>query len=266
MKCASVPSAYRNCILRASVRTARNFSPARNVRSITLPSDVRRSFVRTNAPPLPGLTCWNSMILKTVPSTSTWLPFLNWFVEIKVPRRIRAGGASADRRCQHPRMHAEELRALQAPLKDRYREDPGAAAVTLRASGALGDGISCSVETGRAIAAAGLHPATGGDGSLLCSGDMLLEALVACAGVTLRAVATSLDIPVAGGTVTAEGELDFRGTLGVSKEAPVGFGAIRLRFDLDTSATDEQLETLLRLTERYCVVLQTIAGGVPVSL
>jgi uncharacterized OsmC-like protein len=156
-------------------------------------------------------------------------------------------------------MQREQLQALQAPLKDSYRADPGAALVTLSATGNLGEGISCSVQTGRAIAEAGLHPATGGDGSLLCSGDMLLEALVACAGVTLRAVATSLDLPVAGGTVTADGDLDFRGTLGVDREAPVGFRAIRLRFDLDTTATPEQLATLLRLTERYCVVFQTLA-------
>jgi uncharacterized OsmC-like protein len=157
-------------------------------------------------------------------------------------------------------MLSDELRTIQAPLKERYRDDPNAALVTLSATGSLDDGVSCSVQTGRAIAAAGLHPATGGDGSLLCSGDMLLEALVACAGVTLRAVATSLDVPVRAGTVSADGDLDFRGTLGVSKEAPVGFRSIRLRFELDTDATDEQLETLLRLTERYCVVLQTIAG------
>jgi uncharacterized OsmC-like protein len=156
-------------------------------------------------------------------------------------------------------MLASELRGLQAPLKERYRDDPGAAEVTLSASGSLDEGVSCSVRTGAAIATAGLHPATGGDGSLLCSGDMLLEALVACAGVTLRAVATSLEIPVAGGTVTAEGDLDFRGTLGVAKDAPVGFRAIRLRFDLDSSATPDELDTLLRLTERYCVVLQTLA-------
>jgi uncharacterized OsmC-like protein len=162
-------------------------------------------------------------------------------------------------------MESEQLRALQAPLKDSYRTDPGAALVTLSATGNLGEGISCSVQTGRAIAEAGLHPATGGDGSLLCSGDMLLEALVACAGVTLRAVATSLELPVRGGSVTADGDLDFRGTLGVSKEAPVGFRAIRLRFDLDTDATDEQLATLLRLTERYCVVLQTLAAAPALS-
>jgi uncharacterized OsmC-like protein len=159
-----------------------------------------------------------------------------------------------------------DLRSVQAPLKARYREDPGAAVVTLRASGELGEGVSCSVQTGRALARAGLHPATGGDGSLLCSGDMLLEALVACAGVTLRAVASSLGVEVAGGTVDAEGEVDFRGTLAVDRDAPVGFRAIRLRFALDTSASEEQLATLLRLTERYCVVLQTLRGGVEVSL
>jgi uncharacterized OsmC-like protein len=157
-------------------------------------------------------------------------------------------------------MLADELRSLQAPLKERYRDDPQAAEVTLRASGTLDEGVSCSVRTGAAIAAAGLHPASGGDGSLLCSGDMLLEALVACAGVTLRAVATSLEIPVAAGTVTAEGDLDFRGTLGVDREAPVGFRSIRLHFDLDSTASPDQLDTLLRLTERYCVVLQTLAG------
>jgi uncharacterized OsmC-like protein len=157
-------------------------------------------------------------------------------------------------------MLADDLRTVQAPLKERYRADATAAEVTLSATGTLDDGVSCSVRTGAAIASAGLHPASGGDGSLLCSGDMLLEALVACAGVTLRAVSTSLDIPVAAGTVSAEGDIDFRGTMGVSKEAPVGLHAIRLRFDLDTTATDEQLDTLLRLTERYCVVLQTLAN------
>ena len=146
-----------------------------------------------------------------------------------------------------------DLREIQAPLKERYRAEPAAAEITLSATGTLDEGISCSVKTGQAIAAAGLHPASGGDGSLLCSGDMLLEALVACAGVTVRAVATSLELPVRAGTVTADGDLDFRGTLGVSKDAPVGLRAIRLRFDLDTDATDEQLDTLLRLTERYCV-------------
>jgi uncharacterized OsmC-like protein len=162
-------------------------------------------------------------------------------------------------------MRAEELRSIQSPLKERYRDNPRAAEVTLSATGTLDEGVSCSVRTGSAIAAAGLHPATGGDGSLLCSGDMLLEALAACAGVTLRAVATSLEIPVAGGTVTAEGDLDFRGTLGVDREAPVGFTSIRLRFDLDSSAEPDQLDTLLRLTERYCVVLQTLAGAPDLS-
>jgi uncharacterized OsmC-like protein len=156
------------------------------------------------------------------------------------------------------RMDRDELSALQAPLKERYRGEPAAAEVTLRAEGHLDDGISCSVTTGRALAQAGLHPATGGDGSLLCSGDMLLEALVACAGVTLRAVSTSIGVDVRAGTVTAEGDLDFRGTLGVDREAPVGFRAIRLRFDLDTDAGDDELATLLRLTERFCVVLQTL--------
>ena len=163
-------------------------------------------------------------------------------------------------------MRRDELRAVQQPLKDRYREDPEAAVVTLSAAGTLEEGISCSVATGAALAKAGLHPATGGDGMLLCSGDMLLQALVACAGVTLRAVATSLDIPVAGGSVLAEGDLDFRGTLAVSKEAPVGFRAIRLSFELDSGATDEQLDTLVRLTERYCVVYQSLAGTPALSV
>src|SRR6188472_2901705 len=157
-------------------------------------------------------------------------------------------------------MQADELRTLQAPLKERYREDPAAAEITLSATGDLDEGVSCSVRTGRALATAGLHPATGGDGSLLCSGDMLLEALVACAGVTLRAVATSLGIEVKSGTVRAEGELDFRGTLAVDREAPVGFSTIRLSFELDSDADREQLDTLLKLTERYCVVFQTLAG------
>jgi uncharacterized OsmC-like protein len=163
-------------------------------------------------------------------------------------------------------MDRDALRAAQAPLKDRYREEPAAALVTLRAEGTLGDGVTCSVETGRALADAGLHPATGGDGLSLCSGDMLLQALAACAGVTLRAVALSLDVLVRGGTVHAEGDLDFRGTLAVAKDAPVGFAAIRLRFDLDTDATPEQLDTLLRLTERYCVVLQTLANPPALSV
>ncbi len=156
-------------------------------------------------------------------------------------------------------MDSGELRAIQAPLKQRYERDPQAALVTLRASGALGEGVSCSVATGQALAEAGLHPASGGDGTLLCSGDMLLEALAACAGVTLRAVATSLGIAVASGTVTVEGDLDFRGTLAVARDAPVGFSEIRLRFDLDSDAEEEQLDTLLKLTERYCVVLQSLA-------
>ena len=155
-------------------------------------------------------------------------------------------------------MDREGLKATQAPLKQRYEQEPEAAVVTLEASGSLGDGISCSVDTGRALAEAGLHPASGGDGTLLCSGDMLLEALVACAGVTLRAVATSLGIAVESGSVRAEGELDFRGTLAVDREAPVGFRSIRLSFDLDSDADEEQLAILLKLTERYCVVFQTL--------
>jgi uncharacterized OsmC-like protein len=158
-----------------------------------------------------------------------------------------------------------ELRTLQAPLKERYRQQPGAALVTLSAAGTLGEGVSCSVQTGRAIAEAGLHPATGGDGSLLCSGDMLLEALVACAGVTLRAVATSLGIALSSGRVRAEGDLDFRGTLGVDRDAPVGFSAIRLSFDLDTDADEQQLAALQQLTERYCVVYQTLTAGPALS-
>lgn len=155
-------------------------------------------------------------------------------------------------------MKAEDLRALQAPLKEQYREYPEAALITLKAEGRLGEGIICKVNTGRTIVEAGLHPATGGDGLSACSGDILLEALVACAGVTLRAVASAIGVEIRGGVVQAEGELDFRGTLGVSKEAPVGFQRIRLRFKLDTSATEEQLATLIRLTERYCVVYQTL--------
>ena len=157
-------------------------------------------------------------------------------------------------------MDATALRALQAPLKDKYREDADAAVITLKAEGTLDDQhIACKVETGRALAVAGLHPATGGSGAELCSGDMLLEALVACAGVTLKAVATALEIPLRHGSVKAEGDLDFRGTLGVDKEAPVGFRDVRLRFELDTDASEEDLATLLRLTERYCVVFQTLA-------
>ena len=155
-------------------------------------------------------------------------------------------------------MDASALKEMQAPFKDRYREQPGAALITLRAEGALGEGVSCSVQTSKALIEAGLHPATGGSGLQACSGDMLLEALVACAGVTLSAVATALEITIRSGHVHAEGDLDFRGTLGVAKDAPVGFRAIRLRFMLDTDADDEQLAALLKLTERYCVVLQTL--------
>jgi uncharacterized OsmC-like protein len=159
-------------------------------------------------------------------------------------------------------VNAEELRAIQAPLKDRYRADPKAGLVTLRASGELDSAsIACKVETGRAIAAAGLHPASGGSGVELCSGDMLLEALVACAGVTLKAVATSIGVELRSGRVLAEGDLDFRGTLGVARDAPVGFANMRLSFELDTDAAEPQLETLLKLTERYCVVLQTLRSA-----
>src|SRR6201988_1697083 len=164
-------------------------------------------------------------------------------------------------------MDAAELRAMQAPLKDRYRSEPKAAYITLKAKGALDDtSIACKVETGRALAVAGLHPATGGSGLELCSGDMLLEALVACAGVTIKAVATAIDIPIKSGTVSAEGDLDFRGTLGVAKDAPVGFAQIRLRFDVDNDAPQEKLDQLLKLTERYCVVYQTIRNGPPVDV
>jgi len=160
-----------------------------------------------------------------------------------------------------------ELRELQAPLKERYRAAPEAALVTLRAQGSLGaEGLTCKVETGRALVEAGLHPATGGDGLSACSGDMLLEALVACAGVTLRAVATALEIELRGGTVCAEGDLDFRGTLGVSREAPVGFRDIRLRFDLDTDAPADKVESLIKLTERYCVVYQTLKTPAQLAL
>jgi len=161
-------------------------------------------------------------------------------------------------------MNAEQLRAVQAPLKERYRDDPGAALITLKAEGRA-TGLSCKVETGKALVEAGLHPATGGDGTAACSGDMLLEALVACAGVTLRAVATSIGVDVSDAKVTAEGDLDFRGTLGVAKDAPVGFAEIRLTFQLDTNATEEQLATLLKLTERYCVVLQTLRSAPTIS-
>jgi len=164
-------------------------------------------------------------------------------------------------------MDAVELRAMQAPLKDRYKTDPKAAFITLRAKGTLDDAhIACKVETGRALAVAGLHPATGGSGLELCSGDMLLEALVACAGVTLKAVATALDIALRSATVSVEGDLDFRGTLGVAKDAPVGFAQIRLRFEIDSDAPQDKLDSLLKLTERYCVVYQTIRNGPPVEV
>lgn len=155
-------------------------------------------------------------------------------------------------------MNADNLRALQAPLKEKYRETPEAALITLRAQGRIGEGITCKVETGRAVAEAGLHPATGGDGLALCSGDMLLEALVACAGVTLKAVATAIGVPLRDATVRAEGDLDFRGTLAVARDAPVGFKTIRLHFDLETDADAEQIASLIKLTERYCVVYQTL--------
>jgi uncharacterized OsmC-like protein len=164
-------------------------------------------------------------------------------------------------------MDAAELRATQAPIKDRYKSDPKSAMITLKAKGSIeNEGIACKVETGRALAVAGLHPATGGSGLELCSGDMLLEALVACAGVTLKAVATALEIPLKSGKVLAEGDLDFRGTLGVSKDAPVGFAQIRLRFDVDSDAPQEKLYQLLKLTERYCVVYQTLKSGPPVEV
>ncbi len=156
-------------------------------------------------------------------------------------------------------MNADDLRNLQAPLKARYQQDPAAALITLEAEGRLGEGITCKVDTGRAIAEAGLHPATGGDGQALCSGDMLLEALVACAGVTLNAVATAIGVELRDARIRAEGDLDFRGTLGVDRDAPVGFRQIRLNFDLDTDADAEQLASLMKLTERYCVVFQTLA-------
>ena len=163
-------------------------------------------------------------------------------------------------------MDADSLKALQAPLKQRYREKPETALITLRAAGRLGDGVTCRINTGKALVEAGLHPATGGNGLAACSGDMLLEALVACAGVTLGAVATALGLNLRDGTVSAEGDLDFRGTLGVDKAAPVGFREIRLTFDLDTDATEEQLATLLRLTERYCVVYQTLRNAPPIAI
>jgi uncharacterized OsmC-like protein len=164
-------------------------------------------------------------------------------------------------------MDAAGLRAMQAPIKERYKSDPKAGFITLKAKGSLDDtNIACKIETGRALAVAGLHPATGGSGMELCSGDMLLEALVACAGVTLKAVSTALEIPLKSATVSAEGDLDFRGTLGVAKDAPVGFAQIRLRFDVDTDAPQDKLDQLLKLTERYCVVYQTLKNGPPVEV
>ena len=162
-------------------------------------------------------------------------------------------------------MNTTELKNLQAPLKEKYRNQPESAIITLKAAGKIGEGISCKIETGRALAKAGLHPATGGTGMLACSGDMLLEALVACAGVTMQAVSTAIGVEIRNGSVIAEGDLDFKGTLGISKASPVGFKNIRLRFDLDTDATPEQMASLKKLTERYCVVYQTLTNGVPVD-
>ena len=162
-------------------------------------------------------------------------------------------------------MNAAELKEVQAPLKEKYKSEPGSAIITLKAEGKIGEGISCTIETGRALIEAGLHPATGGTGLLACSGDLLLEALVACAGVTLRAVATAIGVEIKSGVIKAEGDLDFRGTLGVSKEVPVGFTSIRLNFSLDTDATPEQIASISKLTERYCVIYQTITKGVPVE-
>ena len=163
-------------------------------------------------------------------------------------------------------MDAVELKSLQAPLKQKYKDEPESAIITLKANGRIGEGVTCSVDTGRAIAEAGLHPATGGDGTSLCSGDMLLEALVACAGVTLKAVATAIEVDLRDAAISAEGDLDFRGTLGVAKEAPVGFKNIRVHFDLDTDADEEQLDTLIKLTERYCVVYQSISSTPDISI
>jgi uncharacterized OsmC-like protein len=193
------------------------------------------------------------------------LPRLNRFFMVVAVRPNSVADPRATARLTM--MRGDDLRALQAPLKQRYRETPEAAVVTLKAKGEIGDEtLTCKVETGRALVEAGLHPATGGDGIAACSGDMLLEALVACAGVTLKAVATALDIKLKRGSVSAEGDLDFRGTLGVAKDAPVGFRAIRLRFDLDTDASPDELATLLKLTERYCVVFQTLNSKPQLSI
>ena len=187
-------------------------------------------------------------------------------VKNDVDARHQAPGMTHEKK-ENLKMDATALRAMQAPIKERYKSEPSAAMITLRAKGTLDDtNIACKVETGRALAVAGLHPATGGSGLELCSGDMLLEALVACAGVTLKAVSTALDIPLKSGHVSAEGDLDFRGTLGVAKDAPVGFAQIRLTFDVDTDAPQEKLDQLLKLTERYCVVYQTIKQGPPVEV
>lgn len=163
-------------------------------------------------------------------------------------------------------MDANQIRAIQAPLKEKYKNHPESAVITLTASGKIGDGVTCKVDTGKTLVEAGLHPATGGNGMAVCSGDMLLEALVACAGVTLNAVATAIGLKLKDASVNAEGDLDFRGTLGVDKKAPVGFKTIRLNFDLETDASEEEVATLLKLTERYCVVYQTISGGVPIHI
>lgn len=163
-------------------------------------------------------------------------------------------------------MDAKAIRAMQAPLKDKYRKDPSAAVITLKASGRIGEGLTCKVNTGKSLVEAGLHPATGGNGMAACSGDMLLEALAACAGVTMNSVATAIDIELEDAIITAEGDLDFRGTLGVSKEAPVGFKEIRLHYDLTTQATDEEIVTLLKLTERYCVVYQTLRTAMEIEI
>jgi uncharacterized OsmC-like protein len=183
----------------------------------------------------------------------------------KLSRRLRSPGrqchAGARQATEEHAMDASALKQLQAPLKQRYRDEPEAAVITLRAEGEVGEGVSCKVTTGRALIEAGLHPATGGSGLQACSGDMLLEALVACAGVTLNAVATALEIPLRAGKVYAEGDLDFRGTLGVAKDAPVGFKEIRLRFELESDASPDQLATLQKLTERYCVVYQTLRNA-----
>jgi uncharacterized OsmC-like protein len=180
------------------------------------------------------------------------------YVTVAISESLNLSNLQHTERKKEALMNADALRAMQAPLKDKYRTEPAAALITLKAQGKIGEGITCKVETGRALAEAGLHPATGGDGLSLCSGDMLLEALVACAGVTLKAVATAIGVNLRDATVRAEGDLDFRGTLGVAREAPVGFQAIRLHFDLDTDATADQLASLMKLTERYCVVYQTL--------